>query len=954
MIRKVVMTAGLIFLLCSTAAAQFYPTRHRSPDQNWQQLSTDHFKILFPQGEDSAAWKTARILEKEYPKVQKLTGGSLTNFPVILNNDNDRSNGFVTTLHFRSEIDITPIRGKALNPETGGWLENVAPHELVHALQFSNLGGFGLGQIVNILSPDLARSMHGAPPSGIAEGLATYYESESVTPGGGRGNYPFFYNQFNAVFDSPARWSMGQMVHVSAKSRPFNRHYIGGYEFTQWLQQVHGPETSRDAIEFHVQWPILGYGVALKHATGQWPAQLYDRFEADKKKTLTDQKKAAYTPLPIDFEGADIRRPKWLSNSSLIFYGSYYNSEAGFFEYDLESKSNKRLLTTGSVSDFNYALSADRDTLLFSYNKPNAIYSNAFKATLVEASLSDGSNRIINNTNRLFAPSFSSDQSLLALETDHTHGKLTEIDLTNRSVKTLYSKKGQQIITAAGHPENPDSIAVVINRGGTQALWLTSKQRLKADLSAEPAIAFPDGSVFDPVWHPDGSRLLFSADFSGALQVYEYDIRSSTITQLTNASYNAFEGSYNQNGDRIAFVMQRGNERLPVVLGRDEFYGKKITTQALVGASARADARLKKDEGWKKQPYSTGFSWLKPRTILPAFKEISGSDHYRLGAGLHSSDLLQEQSYSLEATLAEERLWYDLSYQNKQFFPGFRARAFSEPAFRRFRFVSEEQDTLAQTFLRQERSVALSMPMRFTLAQNIDFTGLYVEPELRQSQIRYFNQDAENPSEFSSSTIGNIFTQLSYRVDQNIRDVQPHSGLVFYSELEHFFRSASLSLRTESGSRDLEFARPTALRGGMFGYVSPLRRWKQSLRIGLEAVTQTNPVFDNQSIVSDGFSESVFPFSNNLVSLSGRYTIPLVYPDEGGLLLPLYLSGIYLSGFANTVADPASPDGLSNARTVIGGGLRLRFRLSNLSLDIGIGVSWEPSRNNTHYFIGDF
>ncbi len=952
MLRKFALAVGLLLTFYSSAVAQFYPTRHRPPNQNWQQLSTDHFQILFPQGEDSVAWKTARILEHEYPEVQKLTGGSLTNFPVILSSYNDRSNGLVTTLHFRSEIDIPPIRGKALNPETGGWLENVAPHELVHALQFSNPGGFGLGQIVNIFSPDLARSMHGAAPSGIAEGLATYYESESVTPGGGRGNYPFFYNQFNPVFDSPARWSMGQMVHFPANSRPFNRHYMGGYEFTQWLQEVYGSEASRDAIGFHIRWPFLGYGVALKHATGQWPAQLYDRFEADKQKTIANHK-PSYTPLTLDLNGADIRRPKWLSDSALIFYGSFYNAEPGFFRYDLVGDSLQRLLSAGSVSDFNYALSHDKNTLLYSYYKPDAVYPNAFKATLVEASLHDGSVKEIDNTHRLWAPSFSADSSLFALETHHTAGKLVKYNLANQSVSTLYSRSSDQIISASGHPNNPDSLAVVMNRDGNQALWLASKQTIAKDLSADPAIAFPDGSVFDPVWHPSGNRLLFSADFSGALQVYEHNLESGDLIQYTDAPYNAFEASYSPDGSRIAFVVQQGNERLPVVLDRDNFKGKAVA-RPTENATPAVGFEAAKDENWKQQPYSTGFAWLKPRTVLPALEEISGSDRYQFGAGLHSSDLLQQQAYSLEVTAAEERLWYDLSYQNKQFLPGFRARVFSEPAFRRFRFETEQQDTLSQTFLRQERSFALSVPMQFTLEQNADFTGLYVEPELRQSQLRYFNRNAENPSDFSNATIGNLFAQLSYKLDQNIRDVQAHSGLVLYSELEHFFRSGSLSLNTESGSRDLEFARPTALRGGIFGYLSPLRRWNQSLRIGMEAVTQTNPVFDNQSIVSDGFSESVFPFSNNLVSLSGRYTIPLVYPDEGGLLLPLYLSSIYLTGFSNTVLDPGPGGGFNGSRTVIGGGLRLRFRISNLSLDIGAGIGWEPSRNKTHYFIGDF
>jgi hypothetical protein len=62
---------------------------------------------------------------------------------------------------------------------------------------------------------------------------------------------------------------------------------LGGYTFTNWLQKSYGDDTSRDAIDFNVRWPFLGYGIALKHSTGKWPSQLYDEFKKDKE----DEKK---------------------------------------------------------------------------------------------------------------------------------------------------------------------------------------------------------------------------------------------------------------------------------------------------------------------------------------------------------------------------------------------------------------------------------------------------------------------------------------------------------------------------------------------------------------------------------------------------------------------------------------------------------------------------------------
>lgn len=952
MVRKIAPAVSIILLLSLSASAQFYPTQYRPP-VDWQQLSTEHFKVVFPQGENSAAYKTARILEQQYPEVQKLTGGSLSNFPVILANYNDRSNGLVTSLHFRSEIDIPPIQGKALNPKTGGWLENVVPHELVHAMQSNNMGGFGLGKIVNFFSPDLARSMHGASPSGIQEGLATYYESEFVAPNGGRGNHPFFTNQFDAVFNSPGRWSMGQMVHFPTDTRPFNRHYIGGYAFTKWLQDTYGENTSRNTINFHVRWPFLGYGIALKHTTGRWPAQLYDAFEKDKedqfKKKAT--KPGAIRPLPISLDGAEIRRPKWLSDSTLIFHGSFYNADPGFFRYNLNDSSLHRIITTSIVSDYNYAISDDTSTLIYSYYKPDAIYPNVFNSTLVKTSLKSGKSAFINSDRRLFGPSLSPDSTIFALETHQITNRVIKINLTNYSVNSAFTDPAHKIISVAAHPTNPNSLAVVMNHNGNQALWLALADDIKEDLYGPPTVSFSDGSVFDPAWHPNGNRILFSADFSGVLQVYEYNLRTKKIMQWTSAPYNAFEASYNPDGNAIAFVIQKGNVRLPAVLSRNDIYSTDVSADA--SFSQRQSVSSQSPNSWSSRSYKPGFSWLKPRTVLPAIEEISGSDRYKWGVGLHSSNLLQQQAYSFEFTAAEDRLWYDLVYQNKQFFPGFRASFFSEPAFRTFRFEPDNESPFTQTFLRQERSAALSMPMQFTFKQNVDFTGLFIEPEIRQSQLRYFSNGAV-ASDFSNTTIGNIFAQFSYKLQQNIRDVQPNSGFQFYSELERFFHSGSVSIETTGGRQTLNFAKPAAFRGGLFTYLSPFQRWNQSLRIGVEVLTQTHPVFDTQSVISGGFSEQVFPGANNLLSLNTRYTIPLVYPDDGGLLLPLYLSNIYLVGFTDTIADPTAKSVLQSSRSVFGAGVRMRFRISNLSFDIGAGIGVEPSRNKINFFVGDF
>ena len=955
----------LYLFICSTGYSQFYPTQYRPPNLGWQQLQTPHFNIVFPQGEDSVAWRTARILESEYGEVQQLADGSLSNFPVILNNYNDLSNGFVSALHFRSEIEIPPIKGKALNPQSGSWLEAVEPHELVHALHLSNTGGFGIGGLVSLFSPDLARSFHGAIPSGITEGLATYHETASVAPNGGRGNHPFFYNQFNAIFDSPDRWSMGQIVHTPERTRPFNRHYMGGYEFTDWLQNTYGEKTSRDALNFYIDLPFLGYGIALKHATGRWPGRLYEEFSRAKEEEqdMDNPGKISYSALPVNFNGSSIHRPKWIDDKTLIFHGSFYNARSGFYRYDLETQNMSRIVTTNSVRDYIYDITEGRSTLIYAYYRSSPFYDNTFKSELVELDLNTGKSSRLTTNGRLYAPDITGDK-VQALQTNQASSRLVRFDKEKRSTDVLAEMGRNQIIEVAASPADSDKWAVIVNQRGMQALWIGSEETIQQDLEEPPAVSFMNGSIYDISWHHEGGKLMLTSDHTGTMQIYEYDLNTEAIAQLTNSDFNAFEASYSPDGNRISFIVQKNNEQLPAVISNEEFYNRIVEPGLWKPNSTKAEFMQRPELGedinpnnqnWKQTAYRSGISWLKPRAVLPIVEEVGNSDTYEIGAELHSNNLLQDQAYSLQLTGFEERLWYDLSYRNKTFYPGFKASAFSEPAFSRLGFVNAQEDTLIVPFVRQERSFALSFPVNITLDRNIYFSSFRIEPEIRRSQIRYLNTGGgEAASDFGNLTIGNIFSSFSYRLQQNIRDLQPNKGITLFGEVEHYFSTTDLTFNVSGEQFGRSFIQPTALRGGLFTYLSPLRRWNQSLRISVLGITQTDRVFDNQFLVSDGFSESVFPLSNNVLSFGTRYTIPLIYPDDGGFLLPFYLSNVYLVGFSNTVADASGGNLFGQTRSVFGGGIRAQFRLSNLSLDIGVGIGFEPARGKTNIFVGNF
>lgn len=958
---------SFLFLLNGQSFAQFYPVVHRPPGLNWQYLKTPHFKIIYPGGEDSLAYRTGRILEHEFSDVKSLVGGDLQDFPIVINNYNDRSNGFVTPLNFRMEFDLSPIKGKAMNPKTGNWLETVVPHELVHAMHFNHLDGW-LAGIIHPFSPDAARSLHSAIPLGVHEGIATYHESTGIAANGGRGNYPYFNNQLNAVFQSRDRWSPGQMMAFPSFSRPFDRHYQGGVDFMEWLHMTYGENVTKNAIDFYIRWPFLGYGIALRHATGEWPGRLFERYEEAKIEEQRNGEKDNFQkiePLPISLEGVEAQRPKWLSENKLIFWGSFYNARPGFYIYNLEDGSLQLVKETFTVNDYVYGLSADRSQLLFSNYRPNPLYDDAFKAELYETTIATGNTQRITTGKRIYAPAYQGTQ-ITAVQSHHSSSRL--VRLQKDSLVVLAEESQTEFVEVVPNPGESNQLAVIANKRGLQGIWIVNEQNLRSALKGVPAISFREGSIFDINWDYSGDRLLFTSDHTGTMQIYEYRLEDTSVTRLTDSPFNAMEASYGPGGSRIAFTVQKKNERLLSVLSRKHFVNEAVPKshwkpspekRRHIHRPETGNSLSDTTQSWSTGRYSAGFSWLKPRSVVPLIEERTSIDKYELGIGLHSSDVLQRHAYSLEFTGLQERLWYDLDYRYTGFFPGFDASIFNRPSFPVFGFQIDPDSTIFRRLLRQEQGLSLSVPTEIILEQNSRFSSFFIEPELRYSSFDFFDLDnSSDPiSTDSQLLIGNIFTVFNYKLQQSIRDLQPNSGVILFSELEHYLRSDQFIINTLDTEFNFQFTKPTALRTGIFGYLSPFRSWNQSLRIGFQALTQTDPVFDTQDIVSNGFTGSVLPGINNIGSISARYTIPLAYPDNGGFLVPWYLGNLYAVLFYNTVGDLDSPTVnrfFDSARTVIGGGIRTRFRLSNLAIDIGVAIGYEPSRSEYNVFIGNF
>ena len=72
-------------------------------------------------------------------------------------------------------------------------------------------------------------------------------------------------------------------------------------------------------------------------------------------------------------------------------------------------------------------------------------------------------------------------------------------------------------------------------------------------------LTFGDYQHHAPSWHPDGRRLLMSSDRGGDYGIWEIDLDTLGLRQLSFLPGDERDAAYNRRGDRLAFVQRIGN-----------------------------------------------------------------------------------------------------------------------------------------------------------------------------------------------------------------------------------------------------------------------------------------------------------------------------------------------------------------------------------------------------------
>ena len=203
----------------------------------WNIVRLPHYDLVYPQGNDSMAYKYALYLENAYPHIQKTIGKPMqVKFPVILHPASMSSNGMVSWAPRRMELITTPSSDLSVQ----NWDKHLVLHESRHVFQTGKVMHGIFKPLYYIVGEQSAGVASFLMPIWFLEGDAV--STETALSNGGRGRLPEFNMIYRAQmlggdkFYTLDKWLMGSYKNYTGT------YYTLGYNLASYARQRYGAD----------------------------------------------------------------------------------------------------------------------------------------------------------------------------------------------------------------------------------------------------------------------------------------------------------------------------------------------------------------------------------------------------------------------------------------------------------------------------------------------------------------------------------------------------------------------------------------------------------------------------------------------------------------------------------------------------------------------------------------
>ncbi len=554
-----------IFILCiliflgDQLRAQDFTTFETNPTSlRWQQLNTEHFRVLFPKGFDAQAQRMANTLEAIHAPEAKSLGTQPRKISVVLQNQSSLSNAFVSITPRRSEFYTMPSQDYNF-VGNNDWMNILASHEYRHVVQFQHANR-GFNKLASIFFGNnlLAGLSYLAVPQWFWEGDAVATET-AFTPSG-RGRIPNFDLVFRTNLMEGRTFNYNKQYLRSYKHNIPN-HYVLGYHMVSYLRKRTGNahvwgEITRKA--WTIPFKPFTFSSSLKTSSGLYVNDLYQQMAKDLK---SEWQKQLDTLKLTSFEKVNQRSSEVYTDyhyPQQLEDGSVLAVKSGIGDIEQLVRINhgveEKIFVQGLVNESGM-LSAVNNRVVWNEYRFDPRWRVKNFSVIVAYDIDTKIKRVISSHSRYASAALSPDGYKVAtIETGTDYAtKLIILDFFSGKVEKEFLNPDHDFLSMPRWTQ--DGKEIILLRTNSNGKALASYRLIDGNLTN--LTEFSQENKGHPV--PVGHYILYNSPISGIDNIYAIDRNTRATYQITCSKYGAYNPSLSRDGKTIFYNEQSRN-----------------------------------------------------------------------------------------------------------------------------------------------------------------------------------------------------------------------------------------------------------------------------------------------------------------------------------------------------------------------------------------------------------
>jgi hypothetical protein len=837
-----------------------YPTSVK-----WKQIIVPSGKVIYPEGLDSLAFRTAALMNYERIHDSSLVRtGNTKKVPVILQNLSTYPAGFSTPAPWRSEYALTPPQNLFLGPTN--YFDALTIHEYRHTEQF-HMANQGLSLPYKILMGQTGWLINSLflQPLWLREGDAV--TMETIYTNGGRGRLPSFHMEYRAMRLSGYHFNYEKGSWSSFKDFVPNPYHTGYYMITK-ARRDYGEDYWQKILfdTYHKKGFIYPLTRSMKQFGGLSSSEFYQATvrELDSLWAITDAS-IHETPSILLIEPqkdvyTNYRFPHYLNDSTIV--ALKYGFQDINTYYLISGGEEKKLFLDGIYTTDHFTMVLEGNLMTWAESGFDERWVDKDYSVIKLYDFTTGKIKKLTSKTRYFSPAASHDgKTVAATETDlANHFSIQLLDASNGNMIKKFPNEENNFYTQLRWKDDKHLLVVALNKVGSAIQILNVD-----DGSFQTVLDFTPQEITRPFGA--GNYIFFSGGFTGIDNIYAFKLSTKEIFKVTDVRFGAFEPVISPDGKKLAFTEYTGNGYELREMKIDPSQWKKV--EFPLRTDIHFHDELVKQEGidLTKKDFSENYEVKKYPALTSGLFNVYGwlplPNIPEYGAEFYIQNIMS----SLRGTLG---VLYNTNNQGihsylKLTYAGFYPLIDVGYNYGFSRNINELYDTIPSVYVKEpwkENSVFGGLRFPFRLTQGRYFSNLEIAGygEYYNVALLDSNDESKEITGFSFPAVKGMLN-FSRLLPQARQQVRPRFGQVFFAQYERAL--------DDDPKRFYTYAQ--------LYFPGILKTHSLNFRVAYKNENVTNTFrFNDDFIMPRGYKTAPF---ENIYLASINYEFPIWYPD---------------------------------------------------------------------------